>query len=79
MCGGKAAPGGCPCCRPLPDRDSGDDDEWVKDVAKGVQLAHNSPEDHVHPLDPHSNHETLRKAPGCGMSVDGGWNEFWDR
>ena len=76
--GGKAAPGGCPCCRALPDRDA-DAGEWVKAVAPGVNLAFNTPDDHVHPLDPHQNREVLRKAPGCGMSVDGGWNEFWDR
>ena len=42
VCAGRAPPGGCPCCRALPDQDTGDgggDVSWVKAVAEGVQLA----------------------------------------
>lgn len=78
ICAGKTSPGSCPCCQALPDK-SGDAGGWVEAVATGVSLGFNTPDDHVHPLDPQQNREVLRKAPGCGMSVDGGWNEFWDR
>ena len=48
-------------------------------MAAGVKLGFNTPDDHVHPPGVEANEDILTKAPGCGMSVDGGWNEFWDR
>ena len=70
ICGARAKEGGCPCCVAVPDP--------AEKAMHGIHLAHNTPDDHVHEVDPGTNKHVVDVAPGCGMSVDGGWNEFWD-
>jgi hypothetical protein len=77
-CAGRASPGTTPCCAAIPDADD-DDDAWAARVGEGLHLARMNTEDAVAPMSRDGTIATLAALPGCGMTSEGGWNEFWDR
>ena len=77
-CAGRASPGTTPCCAAIPDADD-DGDAWAARVGEGLQLARMNTEDAAAPMSRDGTVATLAALPGCGMTSEGGWNEFWDR